>query len=185
MKKKILIIIGIIVLLGIINSKTDKTTEKATQSPSPVITTPSVASSKPEDQIKALIQKKLEGNNNMGWPYEEEIKITKDSTGKFEVIVKFNADDNLSKGLIKTGVQMKVSEIITVLFTERQDIQNVAVFALFPLQDKYGNAFRGDVYIAKMDVNEAKKVNWSLDSSTLALTILPKIYNVSYPHKIF
>lgn len=139
----------------------------------------------PEEQIKNLVQKKLDGNNDMGWPYVEKIEITENSDGTYNADVRFNSDDNLSKGLIKTGVQIKTAEIMTALFTERKDIRKVIVYALFPLQDKYGNTTRGDIYVAELNVSEAKKVNWSIDPSTLALTILPKIYKVSYPNKIF
>ncbi|MCR4313601.1 MAG: zinc ribbon domain-containing protein [Candidatus Roizmanbacteria bacterium] len=139
----------------------------------------------PKEQIRGLIQKNIEGKNNMGWPYEESIEITQESDGKYSIDIKFNTDDNLSKGMIKTGIQMKTSEILTALFTQREDIQKVTVSALFPLQDKYGNPFRGEVYIAEMDVIEAEKVNWSIDQATLALSILPKVYKIKYPYKIF
>jgi len=138
-----------------------------------------------EEQIKKLVQKHLEGNNNLGYPYEEKIEITQNSKGKYTLNIEFNAADNLSKGLIKTGVQMKISEILIALFTQRDDIQKVTIAALFPLQDKYGNPFRGAVYVAELDSVEAKKVNWNIDSATLALSILPKVYKTSYPYKIF
>lgn len=138
-----------------------------------------------EEQIKKLVQKKLEGENNLGQPYEDTIEINRNPNGKYSVVVDFNADDNLTKGMIKTGIQMRVAEIFTSLFTERRDIQKVTISAFFPLQDKYGNPFMGDIYKAELGVEEARKVNWSIDSATLALSILPKVYKVSYPYKIF
>lgn len=139
----------------------------------------------PEEEIKILIQKNLAGENNMSFPYEDKIEITKTDNGKYSIDIKFNADDNLSKNLIKTGIQMKIAEILTSLYTERDDIQSVTISALFPLQDKYGESFRGDVYVAQLDIDEAKKVNWELDPAYLAQSILPNIYQVNYPNKIF
>lgn len=138
-----------------------------------------------EEQVKALIQKSLKGKNNMGYPYEDKIEIIQDPNGKYVVDIKYNADDNLSKGLMQTDIQMKISEILTALFTQREDVQKATVAALFPLQDKYGNPFRGDIYIAELNAEEAKKINWNIDPATLALNILPKVYKISYPYKIF
>lgn len=139
----------------------------------------------PEEQIKKLVQGKLEGTNNMGYPYEDTIEVEQALNGKYNVLVEFNADDNLSKGMIKTGIQIKIAEILKPLFTERGDVQEVTVIALFPLQDKYGRSFRGGVYKAVLNTGEASKVNWGIDSATLALTILPAVYKVSYPYPIF
>jgi len=139
----------------------------------------------PEEQITLQVRKKLDGKNNMGWPYEEKIEVTKNLDNTYNVEVLFNSDDNLGKSLIKMGVQLKTAEIMTALFTERNDVQNVIVYALFPLQDKYGNAERGAVYVAELNILEAKKVNWGIDPNTLALNILPNIYKVSYPNRIF
>jgi hypothetical protein len=69
MKKKILIVIGIIVLLGIFNSKTDKTTEKTTQSSTPIsiTATPSIISNKTKEQIQKenAEESKLEEEKNI------------------------------------------------------------------------------------------------------------------------
>ena len=95
----------------------------------------------------------------MGYSYEDKIEVIQSSNGEYSVDIKFNADNNLSKGMIKTGIQMKTSEILTALFAKRSDIKKATVSALFPLQDKYGNPFRGDVYVAEMEAEEARKVN--------------------------
>ncbi|MFA5750014.1 MAG: hypothetical protein WC895_02215 [Candidatus Shapirobacteria bacterium] len=61
MKKKILIVIGIIVFISIVSLKTDKTTKKAIQSPT--VTTPSIVPNKSEEQIQE--ENKLEEEKNI------------------------------------------------------------------------------------------------------------------------
>lgn len=181
----LVVMIGFFVLIGIFSGGGEKRKSTPTLTPAEQEKQAIESQKSPEEQIKKLVQKNLEGENNMSWPYEDKIEVIQNPNGKYSVDIKFNADDNLSKGLIKTGIQMKISEILTALFTEREDIQKATVSALFALQDKYGNPFRGDVYVAEMDAEEAKKVNWNIDSTTLALTILPKVYKTSYPYRIF
>lgn len=183
-----LVLIGLLIVFFILIGALSSGGEKEKLIPTPTSVKQEEEAEKkaesPEEQIKKLIQEHLEGNNNLGYPYEDRIEIKQNPNGKYSVVVDFNADDNLTKGLIKTGIQMEVAEILKSLFTKRDDIDEAIISALFPLQDKYGNPFMGDIYKAELEAEEAKKVNWNLDDATLALSILPEVYETSYPYPV-
>jgi len=138
-----------------------------------------------KEQIQKLVSDQLKGTNNMKNPYVKKIDVIEQVGGGWGVFVEYNADDNLTKNLRKTGIEKKMSEIYIVLYTSDKDIRSASVAAYFPLVDQYGNESSGVVYKSILEKGEADKVNWGSDSSTLKLSILPGVWTTSILHPEF
>lgn len=138
-----------------------------------------------KEQIQKLVSDQLKGTNNMKNPYVKKIDVIEQVGGGWGVFVEYNADDNLTKNLRKTGIEKKMSEIYIALYTSDKDIRSVSVAAYFPLVDQYGNKSSGVVYKSILEKGEVDKVNWGSDSSTLKLSILPGVWTTSILHPEF
>lgn len=112
-----------------------------------------------EDQIRNIVSSVLKGNNNMDQPHIRKIDVVKQVNGGWGVFVDYNADDNLTTNLRKTGIEKTMSEIYIALYTSNKDVQSASVAAYFPLVDKYGNESQEVVYKSILDKSEADKVN--------------------------
>lgn len=138
-----------------------------------------------EEQIRKLVSEQLKGNNNLGKPYIRKIDVVKQVDRDWGVFVEYNADDSLTKNLRKIGIEKKMSEIYITLYTCGKNIRSASVAAYFPLVDKYGNESDGVVYKSILDKEEADKINWNSDPSTLKLSILPGVWTISILHPEF
>lgn len=198
--------IGIIVFFVAfgVTSNTPNTTAPATQSASsnqapqtavdtstPNNATPQNPPAQPatppseQDQIKQLVSKQLEGKNNNGKDYVKSIDVIAAGDGGWTVVTEFNAGDNLTSNMQKQGIEMKMSDIYSALYTSGKNILIASVAAYFPLQDKYGNTSDGMVYRSMLKKPEADKVNWKADKSLLDLDILPKVWDTTFLNKSF
>lgn len=138
-----------------------------------------------EEQVRKLAEDQLQGTNNLKKPYVRKIDVVEQVNGGWGVFVEYNADDNLTTNLQKSGIEKKMSEIYIALYTSNQDIRSASVTAYFPLIDSFGNENDRVVYKSIFDKLVADKVNWSADSSTLKLSILPGIWTTSILHPEF
>lgn len=164
------------------------TTGATTPQPTAVVekTKPTEAPALSEsEQIKAIVTEQLKGTNNMKRDNLKKVDVSEAVGGGWNVAVEFNAGDNLSTKLRKTGIEKKMSEIYISLYTSGKDIKTVSVAAFFPLADQYGNESDGIVYKSTLAKEEANKVNWSADGSTLRLSILPKVWTTIMLHPEF
>lgn len=137
-----------------------------------------------EDKIRSLVEKELEGKNNLKKEYKRKVEISEQGGG-YTVAVDFNASDNLSSKMRKTGMEGKMSEIYISLFTSDENIASVEISAYFPLVDKYGNESEGLVYQSELTKEEAGKVNWQTDGPTPRLRVLPAIWETEFIHPAF
>lgn len=138
----------------------------------------------PEEQIKISIQSMLSGQNNLDQNRLESVEVTDIADG-FRVEVGFNANDNFGNELIKSGMEKQMSEIYQELFTKYDNINEVSVGARFPLTDQYGNEKQSVVYYTTLTKEEAGKVNWNVDNTTLMLSILPGVWQTDILHPEF
>lgn len=138
-----------------------------------------------EEKIQYLVEQQLKGDNNLDRPYLRNVSLTKQVDGGWGVFIDFNASDNLSKNLRKTGIESDMSELYIALYTSDYNVTSVVISAYFPLVDKYGKETEGIVYKTYLDKAEADKVNWEADSSTLKLQILPSVWTTSILHTEF
>ncbi|MBA7714134.1 hypothetical protein ES703_123150 [subsurface metagenome] len=136
-------------------------------------------------KIELMIADQLKGTNNLNKPYLRNIDVVQQVHGGWGVFVEYNAGDNLWNGLIKAGIEKKMSEIYIALYTSTYDIRAASVSAYFPLIDKYGKQSDDVVYKSMLSKNEADKTNWAADSAFLKLDILPTVWTTSILHLDF
>jgi len=138
-----------------------------------------------EEQVKKIVTDQLKGQNNMKRENLKKVEVTEQGGGGWEVIVEFNASDNLSTNLRKVGIEKQMSELYISLYRSGKDIKTVSVSAYFPLVDQYGNENDRVIYASTLDSEEASKVNWNADQSSLKLSILPNVWTTSMLHPEF
>ena len=134
-----------------------------------------------QDQIKQIISNELKGNNNRSEPYLRNTNVSQQADGTWNVAVEYNADDNLTKNMIKEGMETTMSKIYEDLYRNNShNIGLATVSAFFPMTDKYGNTQDDIVYTSQLASDEAQKVNWSEDSAWLELKILPGVWDTIF-----
>jgi hypothetical protein len=138
-----------------------------------------------EDQIKAIVSDQLEGLNNMKKDKLRQVEVVSNDTSSWDVAIEFNASDNLSMNLRKSGIESQMSELYIALFQSGKDIQNVSITAYYPLVDEYGNENDRVVYMTKLEKPEVEKINWEANSSSLKLSILPQVWTTLSLHPEF
>ncbi len=139
----------------------------------------------PKQKIENKVSEILNGKNNLDKNFLRKIEITDEDNNTFAVNIEFNASDNFSANLRKKGILIKMSEIYQSLYRGNMDINSAIITAHFPLIDKYGNEEDGMVYKTSLLKEEASKINWSVDSATLKLEIIPGIWNDLFIHPEF
>jgi|GEM_PF-3160715 len=109
--------------------------------------------------------------------YEDALRIFAMRAGKILsgrtgiAVVYFVANDNLTRGLVKTGIRIDTTKIDQVAFTKFSDIQDLFVIAMFPVMDKYGNTQLDVVAIQYLTRGTFNKINWSLGLGAVSLLI--------------
>ncbi len=156
---------------------TTTTTAAPTTTTTAAPTTTTTAS--PTAVLEALITETLKGDTNNKQPRLRQVLVAEEAGGGYSVLVEFNADDNLTTNLKKTGIQKRMSEVYIALYQSGHDVRSAAVSAYFPLVDKYGATSDAAVYKSMLDKAEADKVNWAADSSLLKLDILPGVWTTT------
>ena len=203
MKKIGIFAIGFLVVIGIygnlskgknnpapstepeIQSNQAATTDTPTQALKPTIeptTTPETPAVSEQDQIKILVTDQLKGQNGMKKDKLKSVEVSEQKNGGWGVAVEFNASDNLTKNLQRSGIERQMSEVYTALYKSGKNIKTASVNAYFPLRDQYGNVSDYVIYATTLDGDEASKVNWNVDQSVLNLSILPGIWTTNMLH---
>lgn len=162
--------------------KVEKTTESPTEPPSPTKLPKELTD---EEKIIDKIDGLLAGKNNMKKDYKKSLEIKENEKHLFEIEIGFNASDNLSEKLIKSGIESKMSEIYIALYKEFDNIETIAISAAFPMQDKYGNKDDLVVYYSELTKDEANKINWDTYEATLKLRVLPSVWTTHLLHPLF
>lgn len=136
--------------------------------------TQTVDQTKPEDeQLKQIASNQLSGKNNIGKDYLRKVDVTAQADGGWGVFVEYNAADNVSTNLRKKGIEIKMSEIYTALYTSGKDVRQVSVAAHFPLKDAGGKEFDGTVYKTVLTKDAASKINFNEDKNLLNTKVIP------------
>lgn len=195
-RKKVGFTLGVLVIIFFLGFGLTSDTETSTSATSneqvtqaraeaePSATTQPVALSE-QDQIKKLVTDQLQVKNNMDKDGLKNVEIIENDNGGWSVSVDFNADDNLTTNLRKVGIEKQMSELYITLFKSGKDIRTATITAYFPLQDQYGNVNDRAVYQSTLEKEEADKVNWNADESSLKLSILPKVWTTTLLHPEF
>lgn len=167
------------------DTKTASTSNSQEQAKTEPTATPEAPALSEQDQIKKIVTDQLKGQNNMKKDNLKSVEVTELKTGGWDVKVEFNASDNLSTNLRKKGIEGDMSELYIALYKSGKDIKTVSISAYFPLQDQYGNVNDRVVYASTLDSEEASKVNWNADQSSLKLSILPGVWTTTMLHPEF
>ncbi len=95
------------------------------------------------------------------------------------VNVDFNMDQNLTTDLTRDSLKQEMSDIYIALFNQSNiQLNTVSVMAWGPFQDQYGNTSYQRAVGAKLTNDVASKINWSLDTASLELNIIPGLWQV-------
>jgi len=194
-RKKVGLTLGVLVIIFFLGFGLTSETETPTNASNneqvaqvkaengPTVTSAPVLSE--HDQIKKLVTDQLQGKNNMDKDNLKKVEVTEHDDGGWNVAIDFNAGDNLTTNLRKGGIEKQMSELYITLFKSGKDIPEVTITAYFPLQDQYGNVNDRAVYQSTLGKEEADKVNWNADESSLKLSILPKVWTTTLLHSEF
>ena len=148
-------------------------------------TAPQAPAISEQDQVKALVTEQLKGQNNMKRDNLKKLEVIEQEGGGWNVTIDFNASDNLSTNLRKVGIEKQMSELYIALYKSGKDVRTTTVTAYFPLVDQYGNENDRAIYQSTLTKEEASKVNWNADQSSLKLSILPKVWTTTLLHPEF
>lgn len=154
-------------------TKTPQAIKQSTPTPQP--TKPSETPQQMiENKIRASVQKRT--NTNKDKIIEVQVNKAFDNDKEYLVFVNINADDNLSEDWIKKGIWGDMADIYISLYKQPIGVREAAIFAYFPMTDKYGNTSDKVVMKTSLDTTEAKKINWNQDVATLSHQILPDVW---------
>jgi hypothetical protein len=131
---------------------------------------PTQATQTPEEKIEAKVRVSLDSKKF------REVRVTKQVNGGYGIFVAINGSDNLSNDLIRKGIWLDMANIYAAVYKEPMDVNEVAVVANMDMVDKYGKTSNQAVMKTSLEKDEAVKVNWTLDHSTLGLQILPGVW---------
>lgn len=131
---------------------------------------PTQISQTPEQKIEAKVKSSINAKKIKG------VQVTKQVNGGYGVLIAINGDDNLSNDLIKKGIWLDMATIYSALYKEPMDVNEVAIVAYMDGVDKYGNTSNQVVMKTSLAKDEARKVNWKADHSSLGLQILPEVW---------
>lgn len=121
-----------------------KATKAPTATPKPLT---------PEQQAKNVIAKALGDSNGL--------KVTWDASSKV-LTVEHDASDNLTNGLIETGIQLDAFAVMKAAYTQWNGHPDTVIFHdNGPTQDKFGNASKGPWGTAVLNSDTAAKFNWA------------------------
>ncbi len=126
--------------------------------PSPRPATPKASISVPE--IQRIVDSCL-GKVNRDVPRFQGAEVSPwDPPSQVKVSVKFAADDNLTKGLIKSGACMEIRDLTERLHRRISNLGHLEVTATFSLQDRWGNAQEQMVIHAGFSRQTLDRITW-------------------------
>jgi len=136
----------------------------------------------PASEFKSVVSRTLEGDNNMDKPLLRKVDVVEQIDGGYGVFVEMNANDNLTSGMIRGGIEQDMSKVYMALYQSGLDVRTATVAAYFPMTDQYGAESEAVIYKSMLDKSEADKVNWEADDSLLRTDILPGIWQTTLLH---
>jgi hypothetical protein len=115
----------------------------------------------PKTELTALMEQAFSGTTNMDKIKLRDVDVIKQIGGGWGVFVEFNADDNLTSGLIKAGIEADMQESYESLYTSDHKVKQASMGAFYPLIDRYGNEEQGLIYKTVLRRKVAEKINWA------------------------
>lgn len=173
-----IILVGFFVLMVIIGatsggkkgSSVNEAFQKGMDAGKQTVEGNSSAPSTPEQKIEAKVRAAVSDKKI------KDIQVTKQVDGGYGVLITINGDENLSNDLTKKGIWLDMAKLYTALYKEPMGVNEVAITANMNGVDKYGNTSNQVVMKTSLAKDEAQKVNWNADQSSLGLQILPNVW---------
>ena len=110
------------------------------------------------DYLRKVITDELGQETNMG--DKPTIREIADSGGDAFWLVRLNGSENLTNQMTKKGMWLNTKDVWQRVFTERKDIDELAIFWYFPLVDAKGNTTDEVVMKLWMTKKNAADVKW-------------------------
>lgn len=148
----------------------------ASNSPSPT----------PAPDAKSVIGGALEGvfDGETNWdkpaPRFGKVEVFKGFRG-WVALVEINADDILTAGLTKDGIEADMKDAYKVIFSAGYKIRYASVTANFMLVNQFGKSSVGPVYETKMWGNVGSRINWN----NVDLVDFGKVWEVLFLNQSF
>jgi len=122
----------------------------------------------PMDEMEKAIEDKL-GFGVSGFRLDSESGL---------LTVEFNGRDNLTDGLIRSGIQQDVTDVLKAVYYRSGLVpyKSVMVVVWFKLTDSFGNTENSVIVRATYSLDTLKKVNWSKFKYSNVYTIADDIY---------
>jgi hypothetical protein len=168
------------VVFGITSDKKEedkKSLEAQTVKEQNSVSTPATV----EDKIKELIKNELTGNNNHDKSFLRDINFVMDNK-EASIIIKYNADKNITNDLTKVGMESRMSDLYYKLYKSGFPIKSVSVCSYLTFVDKYGNKADDIVYTTILGKDEASKINWTNDENEIKTVIIPQVWTTNFIH---
>ena len=127
------------------------------------------------DEPKKAIEKLLGKKDNMGGA-----RVRDGETGWSNgwLVVAYNADENLTPGMTRTGCLMDIEELIAPLLAAYESANGVQVKAYLALTDPRGHTEHGLVMRADFSRGNSASINWE----NVLMDNIPSLAEVYWEH---
>jgi hypothetical protein len=137
----------------------------------------------PDVKLKRVVSTAFDGKTNTGnKPRLRKVDIVARNDGKYGVFVEFNANDNLTKGMMKRGIELEMIEAYKDIYTSNVHVYSASMSAYFPGTDKFGRSSEALVYKTILEGNVGRQINWKGDYQILDFH---KLWKVAMLHSEF
>ena len=115
----------------------------------------STVAATPEDALEASIKAKLGDSNRDVTP-----RVSKFTTDRKVIVVQWAGNDNLSKDLIASGMQIDATDVLRLITESAVKYKTVQLQITFSMVDKKGNESEDIVVRANYSKSELDDVKW-------------------------
>lgn len=129
--------------------------------PSPTPEPPVRPTPKPDEALRAIVATAFAGDTNGEKKRLRDVQIVAQQGDGWGVFVQFNADENLTNGLTKGGIELRMRDGYKAIYGSGLPVRAASMAAWLDVVDQYGNKSEATVYKTILEGAVARKVNWS------------------------
>lgn len=174
-----LVFVGVIIIAGLLAESGSRETPSQADAPSGT----AMQAQTPEEKIRSAIANSLSSNTNMKKVRFLKVDVVQRG-GDYEVVVDFNADENLTGAMTVSALKSDMAKVYSALFKGDLGVSKAMISGYLPLADKYGNTSDQPVYRTSLGRIEAQKINWGAESVMLWRQIIPSVWEEEMVHPI-
>jgi|GEM_PF-5234450 len=175
-RKQVLLIFGgsiilFLILFGVTSGPSSTPTSKSTEQEAPKEI--SNSSKTLEEKVTDAINNSLESKTNLGKQRVVGVEVTKYTPQELStygykngetvigLLIKINADQNLTTNLTKGTMHNEATKIAQAVFPIDPTVGDIIIWSQLPLVDQYGNTKDETAIVYSMSRSLFDKVNWS------------------------